>query len=190
MATHSSILAWKILWMEESGRLQSMGLQRVGQDWATSLHFMSDCSTISHSTTPHFNFFSVYFYSFPTSFSYHGFLDFFLYMLIFSPSRVFPVCKTGRRGREWNNAFYYDLTIRPVFSSLKENGPAETLPKKSVRSGEELYFSLQLKEGDFVSPVEVSGQLTFNHEKFSPLITYFFPPCSWAFINFGLKFSF
>ena len=30
MATHSSILAWKIPWMEESGRLQSMGLQRVG----------------------------------------------------------------------------------------------------------------------------------------------------------------
>ena len=32
MATHSSILAWKTPWMEELGRLQSMGLQRVGQD--------------------------------------------------------------------------------------------------------------------------------------------------------------
>ena len=32
MATHSSTLAWKILWMEEPGRLQSMGLQRVGHD--------------------------------------------------------------------------------------------------------------------------------------------------------------
>ena len=32
MATHSSILAWKILWMEEPGRLQSMGSQRVGHD--------------------------------------------------------------------------------------------------------------------------------------------------------------
>ena len=32
MATHSSILAWKIPWMEESGRLQYMGLQRVGHD--------------------------------------------------------------------------------------------------------------------------------------------------------------
>ena len=29
MATHSSILAWRIPWMEESGRLQSTGLQRV-----------------------------------------------------------------------------------------------------------------------------------------------------------------
>ena len=32
MATHSSIPAWKIPWTEELGRLQSMGLQRVGQD--------------------------------------------------------------------------------------------------------------------------------------------------------------
>ena len=30
METHSSILAWKIPWMEEPGRLQSMGSQRVG----------------------------------------------------------------------------------------------------------------------------------------------------------------
>ena len=41
MATHSSILAWKIPWMEEPGGLQSMGSQRVGHDWATSLHFTS-----------------------------------------------------------------------------------------------------------------------------------------------------
>ena len=32
MATHSSILAWKIPWMEEPGRLKSMGSQRVGHD--------------------------------------------------------------------------------------------------------------------------------------------------------------
>ena len=32
MATHSSILAWKISWTEEPGGLQSMGLQRVGHD--------------------------------------------------------------------------------------------------------------------------------------------------------------
>ena len=39
MATHSSILGWKIPQMEKHGRLQSMGSQRVGHDWATSLHF-------------------------------------------------------------------------------------------------------------------------------------------------------
>ena len=37
MAPHSSTLAWRILWMEEPGRLQSMGSRRVGHDWATSL---------------------------------------------------------------------------------------------------------------------------------------------------------
>ena len=37
MATHSSILAWRIPWMEDPGGLQSMGSQRVGHDWATSL---------------------------------------------------------------------------------------------------------------------------------------------------------
>ena len=36
-APHSSTLAWKIPWTEEPGRLQSMGLLRVGHDWATSL---------------------------------------------------------------------------------------------------------------------------------------------------------
>ena len=37
MATHSSILAWRIPWTEEPGGLLSMGSQRVGHDWATSL---------------------------------------------------------------------------------------------------------------------------------------------------------
>ena len=35
-ATHSSIAAWRIPWTEKSGRLQSMGSQRVGQDWVTN----------------------------------------------------------------------------------------------------------------------------------------------------------
>ena len=37
MAPHSSTLAWKIPWTEEPGRLQSMGSQRVGHNWVTSL---------------------------------------------------------------------------------------------------------------------------------------------------------
>ena len=37
MATHSSILAWRIPWMEETGGLQFTGSQRVGHNWATSL---------------------------------------------------------------------------------------------------------------------------------------------------------
>ena len=35
MATHSSILAWRIPWTEGPGGLQSLGLQRVGPNWAT-----------------------------------------------------------------------------------------------------------------------------------------------------------
>ena len=49
MATHSSTLAWKIPWMEEPGGLQSMGLQRVGHDWETSLHFVTREKLVSWS---------------------------------------------------------------------------------------------------------------------------------------------
>ena len=38
MATHSSILAWRIPWTKEPGGLQSIGLQRVRDDWATHTH--------------------------------------------------------------------------------------------------------------------------------------------------------
>ena len=38
MATHSSILAWKIPWMEKPGGLQSMGLQRVGHVAALEIY--------------------------------------------------------------------------------------------------------------------------------------------------------
>ena len=50
MATHSSILAWEIPWTEEPGRQQSMGLQRVGHDWATntSWKWLWWCWELSH----------------------------------------------------------------------------------------------------------------------------------------------
>ena len=41
MTTHSSILTWKIPWTEEPGWLQSMGSQRVGQDWALTHNYNS-----------------------------------------------------------------------------------------------------------------------------------------------------
>ena len=55
MATHSSILAWIVPWAEEPGGLQSMGLQRITDDWAQeerkfrsvpSLHLLSVSSTV------------------------------------------------------------------------------------------------------------------------------------------------
>ena len=45
MATHSSILAWRIPWTEEPSRLQPMGSQRVGHNWAT---FMESIHTIEY----------------------------------------------------------------------------------------------------------------------------------------------
>ena len=41
MATHSSILAWRIPWSEEPCGLQSMGLQRVRQNWAANMYYPS-----------------------------------------------------------------------------------------------------------------------------------------------------
>ena len=38
MAAHSSVLAWRTPWTKEAGRLQFMGLQRLGHDWATELN--------------------------------------------------------------------------------------------------------------------------------------------------------
>ena len=43
VAPHSRTLAWKIPWMEEPGRLQSMESLRVGYDWAIHFHFSFSC---------------------------------------------------------------------------------------------------------------------------------------------------
>ena len=43
MATHSSILAWRIPWRKKPGRLQSAGLQRVGHDLATKQQILLVC---------------------------------------------------------------------------------------------------------------------------------------------------
>ena len=45
MATHSSILAWKISWTEEPDGLQSMGSQRVGRDWASNTYLLTNWRT-------------------------------------------------------------------------------------------------------------------------------------------------
>ena len=49
MATHSSILAWKVPWTEEPGRLYSMGSQRVGYDGAIEQH---NCESTNFSSFP------------------------------------------------------------------------------------------------------------------------------------------
>ena len=70
MATHSSILAWRIPWKEEPGGLQSTGSQRVGHDWATSLilngllyifiYYLYDISNINNKIRLYGAVFSVY----------------------------------------------------------------------------------------------------------------------------------
>ena len=64
MATHSSILAWRIPWTEEPGGLQSTGSQRVGHDWTTSLSSQWYHPIISSSVTP---------FSCPQSFQWKSF---------------------------------------------------------------------------------------------------------------------
>ena len=60
MATHSSVLAWRIPWTEKSGRLQSMGLHRVGQILVTASKLLvAACRILSFPTrdrilTPYF----------------------------------------------------------------------------------------------------------------------------------------
>ena len=55
MATHSSILAWGILWTEEPSRQQSMGLQRVRHSWATNTHtLLSVIGIQSYLTSKHY----------------------------------------------------------------------------------------------------------------------------------------
>ena len=51
MATYSSILAWRVPWTGEPGGLQSTGSQRVGHDWATSLHFTTSFFEMLYSQT-------------------------------------------------------------------------------------------------------------------------------------------
>ena len=48
MATHSSILSWRILWTEGPNRWQSMQLQRIGHDWATNTSLSLQGVTIIH----------------------------------------------------------------------------------------------------------------------------------------------
>ena len=46
MATHSTVLAWKIPWTEEPGELQCMGCKRVGHDLATKQQLLRDISLL------------------------------------------------------------------------------------------------------------------------------------------------
>ena len=52
MATHSSILAWRIPWTEEPGGPQSMGSQRVGDDWVTNTFHLASLGSFGQIPSP------------------------------------------------------------------------------------------------------------------------------------------
>ena len=60
MATHSSIHAWRISWTEEPGGLQSMGSQRVRQDWATNTFTFHTYMMLIIISKGKFQYFTVY----------------------------------------------------------------------------------------------------------------------------------
>ena len=59
MATHSSILAWRVPWAEEPGRLQSLGSQRVEHDWVANTHHPPHIFFIHSSTNGHLGYFHI-----------------------------------------------------------------------------------------------------------------------------------
>ena len=56
MATHSSVLAWRIPWMEKPSRLQSMGSHRVGHDWSRTRLGSSSIARGSNGTPLQYSF--------------------------------------------------------------------------------------------------------------------------------------
>ena len=56
MATHFSILAWRIPWTEEPGGLQFIGLQRIGHDWSNLAHICMDYEFMEDSHLHHIKF--------------------------------------------------------------------------------------------------------------------------------------
>ena len=60
VATHSSILAWRIPWTEEPGRLQSMGSQTIRHNWVTNIitvHFYTNFEFVPAAVLLHWRFF-------------------------------------------------------------------------------------------------------------------------------------
>ena len=79
-ATHSRILAWRIPWAEEPGRLQPIGSQRVRHDLATNTHAHTHAHTQTHKLTPEPMFF-------PRSFAASDTIIIFLSMSAFKKQR-------------------------------------------------------------------------------------------------------
>ena len=95
MATHSSTLAWKIPWMEKPGGIQSMGLQWVGHDWATSLCFHNWLKTHTAYWQP----------------SIHSFLPIFLNNQTLNLSKV---CASSFPDSQWSGSPYDQVLTKEM----------------------------------------------------------------------------
>ena len=95
MATHSSILSWKISWRETSGRLQSMGSQRVRHDW---VHAHIHIHTHTHTLTDQCWFF----FSCRKNKYFHSFL----FLRFLSPAVRLAF---SFQGHKWRHSFIYSL---------------------------------------------------------------------------------
>ena len=122
-ATHSSILAWKIPWTEESGGLQSMGLQRVRHDWAhthTHTHTHTECLD-----QPHTDIWKAVIESHSSSLLPNPFLlVVFLFMGPHLPLEVFKSCWFGRH---LPSGWSVDMLLL-LFFSLSLYSPPCTIP--------------------------------------------------------------
>ena len=122
MATHSSTLAWKIPWKEEPGGLQSMGLLRVGHDWATSLTF--------------------HFHALEKEMATHSSVLAWRILGTGEPGRL-PSMGLHRVGHDWSDlATYKRIRIR-----LKSNISAET-----QHTRREWQYMLKMKKGKNLQP--------------------------------------
>ena len=110
MATHSSILAWKIPWTEESGSLQSMGSQRVRQNWACT-HTHTPC----HPTPPtHTRTHSAWEYCSGMGSKFH-------LPLISPPQDLSQESRAGLQGWGWEDEFDgIGMTALAVLTSCKK----------------------------------------------------------------------
>ena len=138
VATHSSILAWRVLWTEEPGGLYSMGSQRVEYDWATNTYLVHICQchslTLSHplpSLCPQVLSLHLHLYSFPADrFISTIFLDSVcIYMYATATAKLLQSCPTlcdpmdchplgssvrgilQARVLEWGAIAFYDIYI-------------------------------------------------------------------------------
>ena len=110
MATHSSILAWRISWMEEPGGLQSTGSQRVGHDWATATAIQREPTTWSKYDNSGFNFFHL---------CQGSDLSKFIYFSLIDLNDIFGGIKDSLKIKVWiKNSSYCMFELSEVFLLL------------------------------------------------------------------------